>query len=88
MGIVGFAFASLDMIMSEERHKEIYNKAKEALAKVDAKANPGLAAQYELTLKRMELGGNGSPGCEFISIPGLLSGPSESRIFFGLRAVD
>lgn len=78
-GIVGFAFASLDMIMSEERHAGIFNKAKEALAKIDANANPGLVKQYELTLERMELGKGGSPGCEFISFPGLLSGPSESR---------
>lgn len=66
------------MIMSKERHTAIYNKAKEVLEKVDAKANPGLAKQYELMLERMKVGKDGSPGCEFISFPGLLSGPSES----------
>ena len=38
---------------------------------------PGLQEQYKINLQRFEPGG-GSPGCEFISFPGYLSGPSAS----------
>ena len=45
-------------------------------------ALPGLLEQYELLLERFAPG-EGSPGCEFVSFPGLLSQPSECLSWFG-----
>ena len=59
------------------KQAEVYNKMKDALAKIDDKAHPGLREQFEVAVERFEPGKGGSPGCEFISFPGFLSGPSE-----------
>lgn len=72
MGIIGFAFASLEMF--SKNADGIYEKAKEAITKKMASLPPGLKEQYEMQLNRLKT----APGCEFISIPGGMSQPSWS----------
>lgn len=64
------------MFAPEGQHARIFQKMQDAVAALDGK-NPGLKEQYELALERFRLGKPGSPGSEFISFPGFLSGPSE-----------
>ena len=74
MGITGFAFVPPELFT--EKAEELYKKGQELYAKVDAKANPGLAAQYKIQMQRLEPGKAG-PGSEFIITPGMLSYPSQ-----------
>lgn len=76
IGIVGFAWNSLDMFMPPGKQAAIYDKMKDALAKIDEKVHPGLREQFQIQMERFEPGTGGSPGCEFISFPGFLSGPN------------
>ena len=90
IGIVGFAWNSLDMFAPPGKHAEIYDKMKDAVAKVDDKANPGLREQFEIAMERFVPGKAGSPGSEFISFPGFLSGPSEYTLLleFGSKCAN
>ncbi|PSR73741.1 hypothetical protein PHLCEN_2v10431 [Hermanssonia centrifuga] len=73
-GIIGFAFTTLDKVTS--RAEAIYESIKETVSKLDEKTSPpGLLDQYNILLERFKPG-NGSPGCEFISFPGLFSFPN------------
>ncbi|KIP10401.1 hypothetical protein PHLGIDRAFT_240805 [Phlebiopsis gigantea 11061_1 CR5-6] len=74
-GIVGFSWCSLDMFAPEGRHAQIFQKMQDAVAALDG-THPGLKEQYELSLERFRLDKPGSPGSEFISFPGFLSGPN------------
>lgn len=75
-GIVDFAFTTLDRITSKS--DAIYQSMTEMLNNLDPETSPpGVSEQYKIMLERFEAG-NGSPGCEFIGFPGLLSLPSES----------
>ncbi|PSR77274.1 hypothetical protein PHLCEN_2v7967 [Hermanssonia centrifuga] len=75
-GIVGFAFTTLDKVTSQAG--TIYQYIKEMISDMDPETSPpGLMEQYKIMLERFEPG-KGSPGCEFISFPGLLSHPSKS----------
>lgn len=64
------------MFAPEGKRSEIFKKMENAIAKLDSK-HPGLKEQYELSLERFRPGQPGSPGSEFISHPGFLSGPSK-----------
>ena len=75
-GVAGFAWCTLDMVTSEDKQAQIYKKMQDAIAKLGS-TNPGLKAQYEIAMERYQPGKSGSPGCEYISFPGFLSGPSE-----------
>ncbi|KAJ3485204.1 hypothetical protein NLI96_g5126 [Meripilus lineatus] len=70
MGIIGFAFASLQMLSSKT--EEIYERTKEAISKKMASLPLGLQEQYKIQLERLRT----APGCEIISIPGGLSSPN------------
>ncbi|THG98101.1 hypothetical protein EW026_g4042 [Hermanssonia centrifuga] len=73
-GIVGFAFTTLDKVTSQAG--TIYQYIKEMISDMDPETSPpGLMEQYKIMLERFEPG-KGSPGCEFISFPGLLSHPN------------
>lgn len=74
MGIIGFAFASLQMLSSKT--EEIYERTKEAISKKMASLPLGLQEQYKIQLERLRT----APGCEIISIPGGLSSPSLSLV--------
>ncbi|EKM59944.1 uncharacterized protein PHACADRAFT_250766 [Phanerochaete carnosa HHB-10118-sp] len=76
IGIVGFAWNSFDMFAPQGKQADIYDKMKDAVAKIDDKAHPGLREQFEVAMERFVPGKAGSPGCEFISFPGFLSGPN------------
>lgn len=74
-GIVGFVFAPLDSLTPEAG--AIHEKIKQALEQLDpSTAPPGLIEQYSLLLERFKPG-EGAPGCEFVSFPGMLSRPSQ-----------
>ncbi len=74
-GLVGFGFTTLDKVTP--RAAEIYQAMKEKVAKMEPDTSPpGLKEQYEITLERFEPG-KGSPGCEFITVPSFMSGPSK-----------
>ena len=82
-GIVGFSWNSFDMFAPPGKQTEVYNKMKDSLTKIDDKAHPGLREQFEIAMERFTPGKPGSPGCEFISFPGFLSGPSEWSLAVG-----
>ena len=74
-GIVSFAFTTLDKVTPLANG--MYQAAKARIESMDPATTPaGLLEQYELMLKRIEPG-SGSPGCEFICFPGILSQPCE-----------
>ena len=70
------------------KQAEIYNKMKDSLAKIDDKAHPGLREQFEIAMERFTPGKPGSPGCEFISFPGFLSGPSKCLALAAVHVND
>ncbi|KZT05544.1 GMC oxidoreductase [Laetiporus sulphureus 93-53] len=70
-GIVGFGFVPLNMLSAKA--EEIYQAAKEKIARNAHTYPPGLLEQYEIQLERLR---NGAPGCELISFPGYLSSPN------------
>ena len=74
MGIIGFAFASLEMFSPNTN--EIFEKTKEAIREKAGPLPHGLKEQYEIQLERLK----SAPGCEFISIPGGMSHPSSSLL--------
>ena len=76
MGVIGFTWAPIGAGTSPESHSALYAAMQDAVAAVDAAAHPGLKRQFEIGLERFDKE-NGSPGCEFIYFPGLLSGPRE-----------
>ncbi|EKM59627.1 uncharacterized protein PHACADRAFT_250247 [Phanerochaete carnosa HHB-10118-sp] len=76
IGVIGFAWNSFDMFAPQDKQADIYDKMKDAVAKIDDKAHPGLREQFEVAMERFEPGKAGSPGCEFISFPGFMSGPN------------
>lgn len=53
----------------------------DAIAKLDS-THPGLKEQYEVAIRRFQPDKPGSPGSEFISYPGFLSGPSEYHFVY------
>lgn len=74
-GVAGFAWCTLDMVTSADKQAQIYQKMSDAVTKLGP-ADAGLAAQYEIAKERCQPGNPGSPGCEYISFPGFLSGPN------------
>ena len=75
-GIVGFAFLPFDKFAGKEVTEKVHKMIQDRIASLDPEtAPPGLLDQYNLMLERYTPG-SGSPGCEFISFPGFLSGPS------------
>ncbi|GJE87488.1 GMC family oxidoreductase [Phanerochaete sordida] len=76
IGIVGFSWNSFDMFAPPGKQAEVYQKMEDALGKIDDTAHPGLRKSFEIAMQRFEPGKPGSPGCEFISFPGFLSGPN------------
>lgn len=75
MGLTGFSFVPPEVFSPNA--DVLYKKAQETYAAVDGKANPGLAEQYKIQMRRLEPG-NSAPGSEFIITPGMLSYPSMS----------
>jgi hypothetical protein len=71
-GIVGFSFTGLRKLST--RAEDIYKNARAKVMQDKNNYPPGLLEQYEIQLERLK---NEAPGCEIISIPGLMSGPSE-----------
>ncbi|KAI0797157.1 alcohol oxidase [Abortiporus biennis] len=70
-GIIGFAFISLKEVT--KNYDSIVQGVKDKiLNKLDSFPS-GTQDQYKLMLKRLE---RGDPECEFITIPGFMSGPS------------
>jgi hypothetical protein len=72
-GITGMAFAPLNQI--SPRAKQLHQSISERVIANNNSYPPGLLAQYEIMLARLE---RGAPGCEFISFPGFNSAPSSS----------
>ena len=73
--IVSFAFTTLDKVTPMAN--SMYQAVKAKIESMDPATTPaGLLEQYELMLKRIAPG-SGSPGCEFICFPGILSQPCE-----------
>lgn len=70
-GVVGFAFTELHRL--SKRAEAIYEQAKARVEAHKDSYRPGLLEQYEIQLERVKSG----VGCELISFPKLLSGPSE-----------
>lgn len=70
-GIVGFAFTELHRL--SKRAATIYESAAARVSQNKDKYPSGLLAQYEIQLERLKSG----TGCELISVPGLMSGPSK-----------
>lgn len=68
------------MYAPEGKRAQIYQKMQDAIAKLGS-TNPGLKEQYEAALERFQPDKPGSPGSEFISFPGFLSGPSQWSLF-------
>ena len=63
------------MVTSSEKQAQIHQKMSDVVAKLGP-ADAGLKAQYEIAMERYKPGKPGSSGCEYISFPGFLSGPS------------
>ena len=80
-GIVGFAWNSFDMFAPPDKQASVYAKMQAAVDAVDESTNPGLKEAFRIATERFIPGKRGSPGSEFISFPGFLSGPSESLFF-------
>ena len=75
MGITAFccvkpAAVSPDADALFAKAHKVYGKARE-----DAKENPGLAEMYKIQAERLDPE-KGSPGSEFIVVPGMLPSPS------------
>ncbi|KAI0072989.1 alcohol oxidase [Panus rudis PR-1116 ss-1] len=71
IGIVGFAFTSLDQI--SPKASELIKKAKEQITKKMETVSPALRDQWKIQLERLD---RGAPGNEFVSFPGLNSFPN------------
>jgi hypothetical protein len=71
-GLVGFAFTDPRKLSS--RADGIYAAVRAKIMQNKNNYPPGLLEQYEIQLERLE---NEAPGCEIISIPGFMGGPSE-----------
>ena len=69
------------MFAPPEKQAAVYAQMQAAAAAVDATANPGLKDAFRVAMERFVPGQPGSPGSEFISFPGCLSGPSEFLLF-------
>jgi hypothetical protein len=61
-----------------KRAEEIYENTRERIMRNKDQCSSGLLEQYEILLARLK---SGAPGCELISFPGLLSGPSMTFSF-------
>jgi hypothetical protein len=72
--MTGMAFAPLNQL--SPRAKQLHQNISKRIRANESSYSPGLLAQYEILLGRLE---HGAPGCELVSFPGFNSGPSSSR---------
>lgn len=70
-GVVGFSWASPASVVPPDRQAALRGEIQAAIDAADEKANPGLKTQLSIALERFDT----SPGLEFISFLGFLSGP-------------
>ncbi|KAK7437916.1 hypothetical protein VKT23_018351 [Stygiomarasmius scandens] len=72
-GIITFAFVPPSVVAGPENAKSMYEAQKKKFEAEKDKYNPGLKAQYEIMLERLE--GEQTGGCEIIGFNGFYSTP-------------